>query len=749
MRKLMWLTLGFTAAAGFGIYLLPPVGYFYGAGVCALLLAVCLIFLLRLPGARIGAMLLCGCVVAFLYLTVWDALTLSTVRAVDEQEYVLTITATDYSEPNQYGGVVQGKVTLNGKRYRIRLYHDAETMLSPGDQLTGRFVLRSTLPEGGHSGGLTRSRGTFLTASVRGKMVVTNADKLPWYGYPAAVRDGIKSTIRELFPEDTAAFAKALLLGETEDLDYATDTAFKESGIRHIIAVSGLHVTILFSLLHMISFRRRWLSAMIALPLLLFFAAVVGFTASISRACLMLALRITASLLDQEYDSPTALAFAVLVMLLWNPWTVTNVGFQLSVSCMVGILLFAPRIQNYLMDKKRLGRFHGLGAKVCTWFSVSVAISISANIFTAPLCALYFHMVSLVGILTNLLTLWMISYIFYGILLVCTLGMIAPLLGTGIAWAISWAIRYVIAVATGIAKFPFAAVYTQSIYIVFWLVAVYLLLAVYLLMKQKRPLLFGLCAGMMLTMALMISWVEPQRDECRVTVLDVGQGQCILLQSEGKNFLVDCGGDSDTAAADRAAGLLLSQGIDRLDGLILTHYDADHAAGAVYLLQRISADTLFLPNCEDAEGIRPRLQNAGGSSALLISQQVVVTFGDARITLIPSERGETDNESGLCVLFQTKNCDILITGDRSERGELELLRQLQLPQLELLIVGHHGSKYSTSRELLIKTRPQTAIISVGSDNRYGHPAREVLARLAAIDCVIYRTDLDGTVVYRR
>ena len=233
-----------------------------------------------------------------------------------------------------------------------------------------------------------------------------------------------------------------------------------------------------------------------------------------------------------------------------------------------------------------------------------------------------------------------------------------------------------------------------------------------------------------------------------MTVLNVGQGQCILLQSEGKNYLVDCGGDSDTAAADKAAAMLLSQGIRKLDGLIITHYDSDHAAGAVYLLQRISADVLFLPNSRDSGQIQTALANGDAKTVLMVDRDVVITFGSVKMTLIPSQNAQTDNESGLCILFQRENCDILITGDRSDKGERELMEHMDLPQLDVLVVGHHGSKYSTCRELLMITQPENAIISVGADNIYDHPHKEVLARLRQYGCAVWRTDLHGNIVYR-
>ena len=187
-------------------------------------------------------------------------------------------------------------------------------------------------------------------------------------------------------------------------------------------------------------------------------------------------------------------------------------------------------------------------------------------------------------------------------------------------------------------------------------------------------------------------------------------------------------------------------GIFRLDGVILTHYDRDHAGGVEYLLSRVETEVLYLPDCMDSEGYSVSLQSR--NEAMLIEEHTQIMFGDASITLITTDFGTTNNESGLCVLFQRLDCDILITGDRNAYAERDLLRQIDISDLEVLIVGHHGSKTSTCVELLEAGTPEIAIISVG-ENNYGHPTKEVLDRLEQYNCRIYRTDENGTIIYRR
>ena len=544
--------------------------------------------------------------------------------------------------------------------------------------------------------------------------------------------------LEELLPEDTSVFARALLIGDTSDLDYETKTDFTVSGIRHIVAVSGLHVSILFSLVNLSSLRKRFLSVLMGFPVLALFAAMTGFTPSVCRACIMSGLMMAASLFNREYDGPTALSFAGLLLLLVNPLVIASVSYQLSFASVAGIFLFSTGIRTWILSLAP-GKKAG---KLRNYFAVSVSITLGATVMTVPLCALYFGTVSLAAVLTNLLVLWVIGFLFYGLILLCLLGSFwtggAVILGK----ALSVLIRYVLLTAGCIAKFPLSAVYTRSPYIVFWLVFVYGLLAVFLLSKNRKPLQLGCCAVLGLCLALLASWTEPMLDDLRFTVLDVGQGQCLLLQSEGKNFLVDCGGSTDAAAADAAAETLLSQGISRIDALILTHHDRDHAGGVGNLLSRVEAELLVLP-AVPSEAAYP------AEKTVFASKDLVLSSGDTEIRIFASQIPGNDNENSLCILFDTKNCDILITGDRSGFGERSLLRHADIPDVDVLVAGHHGSKNASCDELLEAAKPEIVCISAGRNNSFGHPAPETLQRLESFGCTLYRTDLQGDILIRR
>ncbi len=739
MRGLMWFAIGFGMACGIGGYAedtnLPVI-----AAVAVLCFASALVLGVKWKRFRPAAVALLGIAVGAAWFHLYDGVYMDKAARLDGQIVPVEAIATDYSYDTDYGIGVDAQMEIDGKSFGVRLYINDHTRLKPGDRIRGSFLLRYT--NRADDATYHRGNGVFLLGYPRGDIATESCEKTPLPLFPAVMRQRLIETIDRVFPSDTAFFAKALLLGERSDMDYQTNTAFKISGISHIIAVSGLHVSILFSLVFLIAGKRRVLTALLGIPTILLFAAVAGFTPSITRACLMQILMMLALLFNKEYDPPTALAFAALVMLALQPMVITSASFQLSVGCMAGIFLFCQRIRGWLANFGLWKDWQGrtLKNRVKNWICSGIAVTLSAQFFTTPLVAYYFGTISLVGVVTNLLTLWAVSYTFYGIMTVCLLAVFWNWGAGALAWVISWLVRYVLLVARTLARFPLAAVYTQSVYIVIWAIICYILLLLFLCFKKRQPHVLILCGGIGLCLALMLSWLEPIMDQCRVTVLDVGQGQCILIQADGKNYMVDCGGDSDTETADLAAETLLSQGITRLDGLILTHYDRDHSGGVEYLLSRIPADAVFLPSQEVPVTLN--------GTQVVVQEDLDIQWGDNMLTVFAPVLSMSSNESGLSVLFSGENCDILITGDMSTLGETLLLHEKQIPDLTALVAGHHGSKSSTGETLLEATTPEYVFISVG-DNPYGHPHPAVLERLERFGCRVCRTDHSGTIIFRR
>ena len=737
MRKLIWFTLGFLAACALAAYVLAgsAVKICCGAAfVCACVAAI--LGRRSRVFAGIGLVLLGFCLGSFRY-GIYNDRYLTAPAEMDGKTRNVTIRTTDYSTPSDYGTATEGILDLGGKRYRVKLWLDSTDPLEPGCLITGNFRFAATAPKEDpisyHSG-----KGIFLLAFQTDEVTLEKDTRILWQDRTAQLRQWLRDTIHNSIPEDAEPFARALLLGDTTLLDYKTDTDMKVSGIRHVVAVSGLHISILMGLLGNVTFRRKYLTVPLGLAVLVLFSALVGFSPSVTRACIMSGLMLLAMLFDREYDASTALSVSVLVMLLVNPLVVASASFQLSVAAVAGIFLVDPKLRpwlNELLPQKMEGKWWGRFAKS---FCASVSVTVGAMALTTPLCACYFGMISLVSVVTNLLVLWVIGGIFYGIMAVCLLDVLGIPLVAFLGRMLAYIIRFVLGAAGMMAKFPLAAVYMDSMYAVLWLCFLYLLLAAFLFSGKKNPTTLLCCGILSLCAAMLGGWSETS--DTVVTVLDVGQGQCILLQSEGRTYMVDCGGDDDSRVADIAAGYLLSRGINRLDGMILTHLDSDHAGGAENLLSRIETEILILPNAHTT---------LSAQNTVFAAEDLRLTWGNTEITIFAPTFPGSSNEKSLCVLFDTEKCDILITGDRDAFGERMLLRRAQIPKVDVLIAGHHGSKNSTCEELLQAVSPEIVCISAGKDNPYGHPASELLERLAAYGCTVYRTDLNGTITIRR
>ncbi|MBQ4600365.1 MAG: DNA internalization-related competence protein ComEC/Rec2 [Oscillospiraceae bacterium] len=738
MRILLWFALGFGAACACAAYLsaLWPwlaVSVIFVAAVVFLLCKKKKTFALLL-------LVLAGFLTGTLWYRLYSGAVLAPAKTMDGFTGQISVTCSDYSHESEYGSVAEGMMYVQGKSYRVRVYLKGEKV-TPGDRIQGVFRMRYTAPGGQQDATFHKGEGIFLLAYPAGEYTVQERQTYDLKYVPAALREKLLDMLERIFPTDTEGFARALLLGDSSRLSYETMTDFSVTGIRHVIAVSGLHVAILFSFLGYVTGKRRLPMILIGVPVLALFAAMAGFTPSIVRACIMQLVMLLALLTKREYDTLSALAFAVLAMLVANPLTVTSVSFQLSVGSMVGILVFSGKVYRRVTDVIGGNKGKSLRARLVRFLCKSASVSISAMVFTTPLAAFYFGTVSLIGVISNVVALWVISFTFCGILIACLLGFLWLPLGSAAAWVVSFPVRYVLQVSAALAKFPLAAVYTESGWIVAWLVLCYGMLGVYLLCKGRRTA--RLCFAMVLSLCLSLtaSWLLPLTESYRITVLDVGQGQCILLQSDGRTYMVDCGGDYGEDTADLAARTLLSQGIGRLDGMILTHFDEDHSGGAGYFLSRIPTDLLILPNMPNEEALASK-------KTLIADSSLQIAYEDTFIAVFASDNLTSGNESSLCVLFQAENCDILITGDRSMTGELELLQKAAIPDLEYLVAGHHGAAASTGTTFLNAVKPETVLISVGKDNDYGHPAEQTLQRIEAAGAKVLRTDEEGTIIIR-
>lgn len=682
---------------------------------------------------------------------------------LDEKTVRLTATVSQWSQETDYGGfsVLARADTEGWATVPILLYVDDQGAdLRPGDRI--ETVTHCALADQASSGEeitYYTAKGIFLTGQAYGRLEVERPDHIPLRDWPAYWSQALKESISKAFPDDVSGLVQALVTGNRDNLSDPFTTSLQRAGLSHTVAVSGMHLAFLAGLLSMLFGGWRRLASLVTIPVTILFTLTAGCTPSVVRAAVMILLLHIGPLFYRERDEFTSLGGALLLLLLYNPFSAAHIGLQLSFAAVAGIFLCAQPLQTALM-----ARIPFRPAKRWTlWWAIQLVpkfivstfcATLGASVFTVPLSAIYFQSVSLIAPLSNLLTLWAVGILFGAGVLIGTLGVFVPELAALVALPIAPLGRYLNAVIDGLSSLTFSAVTTQSVYYRAWLVLVYLILILIPILPGKKRWIIPTCCGVTtLCLAMLLNAWSFWWGSGAITVLDVGQGQSVLVRSGQFLCLVDCGGDSYDSAGDITADFLGDYGVGRLDLLVLTHFHADHANGVTQLLKRVQVDTLAIPPATgEEEPLREEIlaaAEAQGVEVLEVGEDTLLTLGQDRTIQLyaPLGAGET-NEAGLTCLASNGDFDTLITGDMGADVEQQLLAHAALPDLEVLVAGHHGSKSSTSDQLLAATAPDYAFLSVGEHNSYGHPAQETLERLAAAGCRIYRTDLQGNITLR-
>ena len=734
----------FTGAFALGIFLaqyLLPVEWLLPCGAAAFVLAFGRLFLRNDTGRRV-LLVGVGLALAFGY----DWLYIRQVQRPMEElagtQREMTMTLCDYAISTGYGA----KVTVRLEDFPGKaVYYGEEKLLElePGQTVTDLVQLQSAARIRDDDVTSFTSKGVFLLAYRRGEASYGEGTSASPRWWPVRMGRAMQSRIAKLFMGDEAGFLTAILTGDKSRLSDEGAAALSEAGLYHILAVSGMHCGFLLALVtYLTGKHRRRLTALCALPLLAFYAALTGGSPSVLRSCVMLAFLLAAPVCRRDSDGPTALLAALFLILLANPFAAASISLQLSFTAMAGILFLTPRLYRLLMHGRK-------GNRVTRFLAAGFSATMGALVFTVPLSGWYFGTLTLISPLSNLLCLWAASGVF-------VLGLVTVLLGFFclppaklLAVVPALLTRYILLMAGLLAKIPYHAAYFANPYLKYWLAYAYILFLTAWLRRKAPRRKYALAAILTcLTLALTVKLGEWRYHAgLDVKVLDVGQGQCVLLASGGDFTLVDCGsGNSWYGPGEIASQHLRAMGCRKLDRLVLTHYDSDHISGVRSLLARMDVDTLLVPELADdgLGGEILELAREHGVTVETVESRTELPMGKAVLTVLPPVGEGENNERGLSVLASAEDADILITGDMDAATERKFLEAYDLPDIEVLVAGHHGSKYSTSNDLLDALTPETACISVGS-NSYGHPADETMRRLAEHGCAIYRTDMQGTI----
>ena len=677
---------------------------------------------------------------------------------------------------------VSGTALLFVPRYPIYRYGDALLV-------TGKLETPPQLNDFDYKGYLAHE-GIYSTMLYPKIEILERGKGFKPLEWVYSARNRLSQTLATVLPEPQASLAQGILLGIRGNIPSLVKADFSRTGTAHILAISGLHLSIVAGILLSFSIwlfgRRRYTYIWLALGAIWLYALITGMHPPVVRGAIMASLFLTAALLGRQRSALTSLAFAAAIMVGISPQILWTASFQLSFLAMAGLILITPSLMG--MGRKAVSASLGEArpaVPVANIITDSFSVTLGAIIAVWPVVAYYFGIIAFVAPLATFFALPALPGIIITGALAGGLGLIALPVAQVIGWLAWLFLSYMLLVVGGFAALPLSSIEVGSVNTTLILVY-YLALAVVIWLnsnRQKLPNLIpkatawvksGAGKSSDLASRLPKKWVIPPLlvlavlvsltvatmpdDNLHVSFLDVGEGDAIFIQTPARQDILIDGGSTP-----QAVSLGLSKKMpfwDRtIDLVVLTHPHADHLTGLVEVLHRYRVKQVLAPDLTGdspiyEEWLRLIKDKNIKYTVAQAGQQINLGEGAAIKVLNPQISPLTDTESdidnnGVVLRLSMGEVSFLLTADIGREAEWELIARRADLKSTVLKVAHHGSDTSTTPEFLAVVKPQLAVISVGVDNRFGHPSDEVIERLEKILGLenIYRTDEHGTIEF--
>lgn len=602
------------------------------------------------------------------------------------------------------------------------------------------------------------------------------------------ISNKIEENTKQILDKETSSILLGLVLGNKQELDEETQENYRNASMSHILAVSGMHVAYVVLGINLIfkNIIGKRNTNILNIIVLIFYMFITKFSPSITRAGIMGIIAISSKLIYRKNDIYTSMSISLLVILLNNPFSIQNLGLQLSYGGVIGIIIFNKSILKFLKNLKIKNKTYKykirpLIQKYTDKINEIISVSLSVQIVIIPIILYNLNTFNPYFLITNLILSFAIGPViilgFLFIIIACINFSIAkifePILQVGIT---------IINFISNIGKLPFSKIYIatpnlNSIITYYLFVAV--LFIIYNIYSAKNPNKTQIRSKNLIALAkiklrknkqkikpiiaiiiLLILVVNLIPQNLKIHFIDVGQGDSTLIVTpQNKTILIDGGGSSSEfdVGKNTLVPYILDRGFPQIDIIIISHFDQDHVGGIMTVLQELKVKKVYISKqvekSENYEKFLDIVSNKKIKVYEVVSGNKIHIEKNLYIDILwPTNNQITTNilnNNAIVCNLHYKNFSMLFTGDIEKIAETEILEKYsktpQFLKANILKVGHHGSKSSSISEFLNTVKPQIAVIGVGKNNKFGHPNSEVLQRLENINSKIFRTDLNGEI----
>jgi len=501
-------------------------------------------------------------------------------------------------------------------------------------------------------------------------------------------------------------YLNSFIIGDKTDLEFYE--TYQNNGISHLFAISGMHISMLSLIIYKLVNKLKH-KDLIVIIFLLFYVTITNFSASILRTIIFFIILKLNKKLDLNISTKNSLLLTLSIIMIYNPLIIFDIGFQYS-----GLVTFGLIVSTKYYKKN--------------YFYNLFITSFIALLFSLPITLYNNYELNLLSILNNLINVPLITFVIYPLsLLTFILKFLEPIYNLTIN---------LLEFINNISSIFSLNIIVPKVHIIFYLIY-YIFIYLYIESNNKKYILIA-------CLYLLSFKLKPFIDHNNyVYYLDVGQGDSSLIIYNDKVVMIDTGGISNFFVSSGSIKLLKSLGYSHIDYLILTHGDFDHMGDSIYLINNYNIKNVVLNN-DGFNELETKLINELKNKKIKYYQNVKkIPISNNIITILNTKEYDNENDNSLVTFLNINNYSFLFMGDAGVNKEKDILLNYRLNKIDFIKIGHHGSNTSTSKEFIEKISPKHSIISVGKNNKYGHPKQSVLDTLESSK--IYRTDLEGTI----